>query len=146
MDYVADYANQYSANRRREAPEEFRMDLSIHWQFYYAMQCLVYVCCWRYKRFNVGKWNLRELLTNDLGASDMIDRNTCDVFRNLGIVELGKENVVIEKIYVWFPFDPCQIEEIGSVVRPFYNEWGKDDVDLMLDQEWDRLCAKRCRG
>jgi hypothetical protein len=51
--------------------------------------------------------------------------------------------VVIQRIDSWFPFDPCQLEEVGKVMRDFYNEWGKDDVDVMLDRELEKIYARR---
>jgi RNA polymerase I-specific transcription initiation factor RRN3 len=122
--------------------------------FYFAVQCVAYVICWRGRRWRradfdpQARWRLRELINNPMCAGDAIDRNTAEMFRRLGIIEAAPETVVIERIAVWFPFDPCPLAEIADLVGDRYVTWGEveadsDDVDNLLDQALGRVCQRR---
>ena len=154
-DYVADYAIKYSEHIQSEVPDRFKMDVTAHNAFYYAVQCVVYIFCWRWRHWRVGakfnpdkRWRLRELMGNALRAADSIDKDTSELFRSLNVVDIGPESFVIERISVWFPFDPCPLDEIAHLIDPFYVQWrdcddDPEDVDQLLDQELARICQTR---
>ena len=154
-DYVAVFAIKYSEHIQSEAPDRFKMDMTAHNAFYYAVQCVIYIFCWRWRhwrtdaKFNPDKrWRLRELMGNALRAADSIDKNTSETFQSLNVVDIGTQSVVIERISVWFPFDPCPLDEIKHLIDPFYVIWSEcdddpEDVDQLLDQELARVCQAR---
>jgi RNA polymerase I-specific transcription initiation factor RRN3 len=43
LDYVADFARKYIVYFEREAPGDLKLDLDTNFEFYYAVQCVVYV-------------------------------------------------------------------------------------------------------
>lgn len=153
VDYVANFANCYAEHVKAETPERCRLDLIAHNVYYFAVQCVAYICCWRWSSWSqtdtdfVERWNLKELLCNNLKAINAIDRNTAELFRSLNIFPMEPEAIVIERIHVWFPFDPCPLEEIARIVQPFYIEWRSDndtdDIDGMLDRSLNQVCEMR---
>ena len=85
---------------------------------------------------------------NALRAADSIDKNTSEHFQSLNVVDIGTQSVVIERISVWFPFDPCPLDEVKHLIDPFYVVWSEcdddpEDVDQLLDQELARVCQAR---
>ena len=153
VDYVANFANCYAMHIKKEAPERLKMDVTTHNLYYFAVQCITYIICWRWKGWSQAKldpiqrWQIDDLLTNPLRAIDVIDRNTADMFKSLNIFPITNENLVIERIAVWFPFDPCPLEEIGNMISSYYLQWsdveGNNDIDALLDSELSRLCETK---
>ncbi|KAH0794813.1 RNA polymerase I-specific transcription initiation factor rrn3 [Histomonas meleagridis] len=155
MDYVADYANCYSNHVKNETPDQYRMSISQHSVYYYSIQCLSYILCWRWRSWSKRginpneKWNLSDLLCNNLRAIDVIDKNTADMLSTLGCLTLTTGVVVIERISVWFPFDPCVLESMEKRIRAFYVVWSNeedpeiDNVDALLDNELSRVYERR---
>jgi RNA polymerase I-specific transcription initiation factor RRN3 len=154
IDYVADFAFRYAAHVRAESPDEFKLDLDAHACFYYAVQCVAYVVCWRWRQWRhagfraAERWHLRELVGNPLRAIDAIDRNTAELFRAIAVCERVDETPAIGRIAVWFPFDPSPLEEIAELVRDEYAVWAQcdpdtDDIDAMLDSALARVCQDR---
>lgn len=165
VDYISDFANCYANHIRNEAPERLRMDVKMHSVYYFAVQCVTYIICWRWKRWTsksskidqkidvIERWHIDELLCNELKAIDVIDKNTADMIKSLGFFETKDDSIVIERIPVWFPFDPCPLEEIANLMMDNYIVWSETeadtdfnedgDVDAMLDNELSRLCENR---
>ncbi|OHS97140.1 hypothetical protein TRFO_36724 [Tritrichomonas foetus] len=153
VDYVANFANCYALHIKNEAPERLKMDIKIHNLYYFAVQCVTYITCWRWKGWSqsnidpIQRWHLDDLLTNPLRAIDVIDKNTADMFKSLNIFQINDESIVIERISVWFPFDPCPLDEIAQIVANTYTQWseveGNNDIDALLDSELSRLCESR---
>ena len=165
VDYVSDFANCYANHIRNEAPERLRMDVKMHNVYYFAVQCVVYIICWRWKRWTskskkvdhkiniVERWHIDDLLCNELRAIDVIDKNTSDMIKSLNLFDIKDESIVIERISVWFPFDPCPLEEIANDVMDNYILWSEadadveynedEDLDSLLNNELSRLCENR---
>lgn len=151
LDYVSNYALCYASHISSEVPDQFKMDIKMHHMYYFAVQCLSYVICWRYKSFTdkniniVERWHIDELLYNELKAIDVIDKNTSDMVKSFNLFEARHEDsVVIERIAVWFPFDPCPLDEMADFVSDNYIQWNElneedEDVNAILDQELSRL-------
>jgi RNA polymerase I-specific transcription initiation factor RRN3 len=153
LTYVANFASCYLTHVRTNSPQMLTRNIQSHTIFYDALQCIAYVCCWRYESWKqIGidpqeKWNLSELFVNELEGLTAIDKNTAEMFGSLGIVEYDPDEFIIDRIDVWFPFDPCPFEEVKARVDPIYKEWGEEsepaDIDSMLDQSLSKICSSR---
>ena len=151
--YVANFASCYIEHVKTNSPQMLTRNIQVHMIFYYALQCIAYVCCWRYESWKqIGidpqeKWDLSSLFVNDLEGLTAIDKNTAEMFGSLGIVEYDSDEITIDRIDVWFPYDPCPLEEIKAKVEPIYREWGEEtepgDIDSMLDQSLNKICSSR---
>jgi len=153
VDYVENYAICYSHHIHQEAKDLLCRNVSQHAVFYYAVQCIAYVCCWRWNSWNqnginpLNRWRLMELVKNELAGWTAIDKNTVEQFSIILNTDLSSNEAYIDRIDVWFPFDPCGIDEISERVSPIYREWGDtqdlNDIDGILDHGIHRICANR---
>ena len=75
------------------------------------------------------------------------------MIKSLNLFDIKDESIVIERISVWFPFDPCPLEEIANDVMDNYILWSEadadveynedEDLDSLLNNELSRLCENR---
>ena len=153
LSYVANFASCYIQHIRTNNPRMMTRNTQTHTVFYYALQCLAYVCCWRHEQWQQNgidpeeKFHISELFNNELDGMSAIDKNTAEMFSSLGLVDYDVEEIQIDRINVWFPFDPCPLDELKERVQPIYMEWGEEaepgDMDSVLDQSLNKICASR---
>lgn len=153
LDYVSNFAGCYLNHIKSNSPQLLSRSIQNHSVFYYALQCFAYIYCWRHQGFETleidyeQRWKVSELFNNELEGLTAIDPNTAEMFGSLGIVEYDPDNAVIDRIQVWFPYDPCPLDEVTERVEPIYMQWGEQtepgDVDAALENSLSRICASR---
>ena len=153
LSYVANFASCYIQHVKTNNPRGFTRNIQAHTVFYYALQCIAYVCVWRNEQWQQNgidpeeKWNISELFNNELDGMTAIDKNTAEMFGQLGLVEYDPDEITIDRIDVWFPFDPCPLDEVKERVEPIYIEWGEEaepgDINAVLDQSLNKICLSR---
>ena len=153
ISYVANFASCYIEHVKTNNPKGFTRNVQTHTVFYYALQCIAYVCVWRNEQWQQNgidpeeKWQISSLFNNDLDAMTVIDKNTADMFGQLDLVDYDPDEVTIDRIVVWFPFDPCPLDEVKERVEPIYIEWGDQaepgDFNAVLDQSLNKICLSR---
>lgn len=152
---VADYITDFAKHYVEFLAENGRLNRSVqmHSVFYFAVQALAYIICWResdFRHMNVDfaeRFSLETLFCSSLDAGSIIDRGTSEAFLKLGFVNYKLEAIVIEKIEAWFPFDPCPINEIQERFSEIYRDWGclnePQSVSQLIGQELDEIGAVR---
>lgn len=158
MDYVANYSNCYSNHIQNEVPDQYKINVQVHSIFYFSVQCLSYIFCWRWKNWSKRKidpnerWNLSHLLCNEMHAIDVIDKNISEMIRTFDFLDIKNGVLVIDRISAWYPFDPCVIDSLSSFIEPHYINWSDepfpddddvDDIDALLDNELSRVYRRR---
>lgn len=147
ISYIADFALKYLnfVNQSQQS-----MDYSRHSIFFYSIQCILYVICWRHGQWNVKYdevWNLESLIINKLDPLSHIDRNVQELFESLQIVDHCGSTTSLDRISVWFPFDPCPLESLSEKISLFYNIWGEveepKNINDALDISLSQICASR---
>ena len=153
LSYVVNFATCYIDHVKKNNPRIFTRNTQSHSVFYYALQCVAYVCVWRNEQWRQSgidieeKWRISSLFNNELDPMTAIDKNTAEMFGQLGLVEYDPDEITIDRIDVWFPFDPCPLDEVRERVEPIYIEWGEEaepgDINAVLDQSLNKICASR---
>lgn len=153
LDYVSNFAECYLEHIKTTSPQFMTCNIQTHAVYYYALQCFAYIYCWRHSGFEKmeidveSRWKINLLFNNELDAMTAIDPNTAEMFSSLGNIEYEPDSSVIERISVWFPYDPCPLDEVSERVSSIYMQWGEvaepADVDAALELSLNRICASR---
>ncbi|EAY04399.1 hypothetical protein TVAG_416970 [Trichomonas vaginalis G3] len=153
LDYVSNFAECYLNHIKQNSPQFLTRNIQVHAVYYYALQCFAYIYCWRHDGFEKmeidveSRWKVSLLFNNELEGLSAIDPNTAVMFSNFGLIDYEPDQSVIERIQVWFPYDPCPLEEIAERVSSYYMQWGENaepgDVDAALENSLSRICAMR---
>lgn len=157
MDYVANYSNCYSNHIQNEIPDQYKINVQTHSIYYYSVQCISYIFCWRWKNWskrNIDpnkRWNLSHLLCNEMHAIDVIDKNISEMIKTYDFLNINNSMLVIDRISAWYPFDPCVLDTITPFVESSYINWSNepvidddaDDIDTLLDNELSRAYRRR---
>ena len=152
--YIENFAFIYNNHIHKETPEFLSRNINKHWIFYYCIQCITYICCWRWnswEKSNINpfkRWRLKELISDELLALTVIDKNTAEQFSTIIDFNIDNNNeVLIDKIEVWFPFDPCPLEDFSLKFQNNYRSWDElpdtNDIDEILDFGLNKICKNR---